>query len=112
MSPSANSRLAGQTSLGVQQHSANSRATPLKQGLSPPPLRLSVKKSVSARSNVCSGRHRLVLAPRALQARRKRLVTADFASSSPEAIENAELLNTEGWGWGVYSTVWQREGGR
>jgi len=38
------SPLAGQTSLGVTQHSANSRTTSLKQGLSPPPLRLSVKK--------------------------------------------------------------------
>src|SRR5688572_28415526 len=110
MSPCANSRLAGQTSLGLPKHSANSRATPLKTGPSPTQLRLSLKKSASARSNVCSGRHRLVLTPRALQARRKHLVTADFASSSPEAIENAELLHTEGWGWGS-PTVWQREGG-
>ena len=27
-------------------------------------------------------------------------MTADFASSSPEALENAELLKTVGWGMG------------
>ena len=36
--------------------------------------------------------------------------TADFAASSPEAIENAELLITEGWGWGS-PTVWQTDFG-
>jgi len=37
------SPLAGQSSLGVFKHSANSRATPLKQGLFWPPLALSAK---------------------------------------------------------------------
>ena len=33
---------------------------------------------------------------------------ADFASSSAASLENAELLTTEGWGWGS-PTVWQRD---
>src|SRR5688572_17323565 len=53
------SPLAGQISLGVFKHSANSRATPLKQGLSWPPLDLSAINLCPARSIIRSGRHRL-----------------------------------------------------
>lgn len=34
----------------------------------------------------------------------------DFEASSPKAIENAELLNTVGWGWGP-QPFWQGDGG-
>ena len=103
-SRSARSPLAGQSSLGVFKHAANSRVTPLKQGLSWPPFALSVKNLRRL------GR---MLAPRdtgSRYARRSVSWSSDFAACSPEAIENAELLNTEGWGWGS-PTVWQRVGG-
>ena len=109
VSRSARSPLAGQSSLGVFKHAANSRVTPLKQGLSWPPFALSVKRPASARSNARFTRHRLAL--RAVRsARRSVSWSSDFAACSPEAIENAELLNTGGWGWGS-PTVWQGDGG-
>ena len=43
VSRSARSPLAGQSSLGLFKHAANSRVTPLKQGLSWPPFALSAK---------------------------------------------------------------------
>ena len=36
-------------------------------------------------------------------------MTADFASSSPEAVENAELLKTVGWGMGGPNRLAKRE---
>ena len=107
ISPSANSRLAGQTSLGVPKRSANSRVTQLKQGQSQPPLRLSVKnlcrlaRTFAPGNIVSSWRRELSMRGGSIS------WPADFASSSPEAIENAKLLTTEGWGWGS-PTVWQR----
>ena len=38
-------------------------------------------------------------------------MTADFASSSPEAVENAELPKTVGWGWAPRDAFFPSWGG-
>jgi hypothetical protein len=81
-------------SLGLFKHSANSRTSPLKQGQSPRSLGLSAKDLRRL------GRKLAARDTRSRRSAKKRLVPGRLCGASNASLENAELLNGVGVGWG------------